>query len=57
MPLSREAFILVHLEGFTVRECADFLGKPRGTIKSHLHRALVALRTELADLKELTRGA
>ncbi len=53
----REAFILVHLEGFTVQECADFLGKPSGTVKSHLHRALVALRTELADLKELTRGA
>lgn len=53
----REAFILVHLEGFTVQECADFLGKPSGTVKSHLHRALVALRMELADLKELTRGA
>ncbi len=48
----REAFVLVHLEGFTVRECADFLGKPSGTVKSHLHRALRKLRTELADLDE-----
>jgi len=48
----REAFILVHLEGFTVSECADLLGKPAGTIKSHLHRALTTLRAELADLQE-----
>ena len=48
----REAFVLVHLEGFTVQECADFLGKPSGTVKSHLHRALVSMRTELADLNE-----
>ena len=48
----REAFVLVHLEGFTVQECADFLGKPSGTVKSHLHRALVKLRAELADLNE-----
>jgi RNA polymerase sigma-70 factor (ECF subfamily) len=49
----REAFILVHLEGFTVQECAELLGKPTGTVKSHLHRALTTLRTELADLQEL----
>jgi RNA polymerase sigma-70 factor (ECF subfamily) len=46
----REAFVLVHMEGFTVRECADLLGKPPGTVKSHLHRALAALRSELTDL-------
>jgi RNA polymerase sigma-70 factor, ECF subfamily len=49
----REPFILVHLEGFTVREAAAVLRKPEGTVKSHLHRALRALRTELADLREL----
>ncbi len=53
----REAFVLVHLEGFTVQECADFLGKPSGTVKSHLHRALVKLRAELADLNEGTGDA
>ena len=53
----REAFVLVHLEGFTVQECADFLRKPSGTIKSHLHRALVKLRAELADLNEGTGDA
>lgn len=50
--LQREVFILIHLEGFTVQECAELLGKPSGTIKSHLHRALTTLRTELADLDE-----
>jgi RNA polymerase sigma-70 factor (ECF subfamily) len=48
----REAFILVHLEGFTVRETGNLLSTPEGTVKSHLHRALKALRTELADLED-----
>ena len=47
----REAFVLVHLEGFTVSECAALLGKPIGTVKSHLHRALKSLRSELSDLQ------
>lgn len=46
----REAFVLVHLEELTVNEAADVLGKAVGTVKSHLHRALAALRGELADL-------
>jgi len=50
----REAFVLVHLEGFTVRETGNLLGAPEGTVKSHLHRALKALRIELADLREAT---
>jgi len=48
----REAFVLVHFEGFTVRETATRLGAPEGTVKSHLHRALKSLRTELADLQD-----
>lgn len=47
----REAFVLVHLEGFTVSEAAELLKKSPGTVKSHLHRGLHALRTALADLK------
>ena len=46
----REVFILVHMDGFTVREAADILGLRPGSIKSHLHRALCHLRTELNDL-------
>jgi RNA polymerase sigma-70 factor (ECF subfamily) len=53
----REAFVLVHLEGFSVREAATCMGKPEGTVKSHLHRALRTLRSELADLAEDTGGS
>jgi RNA polymerase sigma-70 factor (ECF subfamily) len=52
----REAFVLVHMEGFSVREAATVMGKPEGTVKSHLHRALQALRSQLADLAEDTGG-
>jgi RNA polymerase sigma-70 factor (ECF subfamily) len=53
----REAFILVHMEGFTVSESAKLLGKPTGTVKSHLHRALRTLRAELADLQDFDGGS
>jgi RNA polymerase sigma-70 factor (ECF subfamily) len=53
----REVFVLIHLEGFRVRECAEILGKPIGTVKSHLHRALASLRSDLGDLREPTRVA
>jgi RNA polymerase sigma-70 factor (ECF subfamily) len=52
----REAFVLVHLEGFSVSETATLLGKPTGTVKSHLHRALTTLRAELADLRDSDGG-
>jgi RNA polymerase sigma-70 factor (ECF subfamily) len=45
----REAFVLVHLYEHTVHEVAMMTGRAPGTIKSHLHRALRALRQELAD--------
>src|SRR5262245_17966657 len=51
----REAFVLVHLEELTVNEAAEILGKAVGTVKSHLHRTLAALRRELADLREGNR--
>jgi len=47
----RAAFALVHLEGHTVEEAALVVGRSPGTLKSHLHRALVALRRELGDLR------
>jgi RNA polymerase sigma-70 factor (ECF subfamily) len=52
----REAFVLVHLEGWSVREAAAAMGKPVGTTKSHLHRALRSLRSQLSDLGEPPRG-
>lgn len=52
-PRQREALVLVHLEQFTVNETADLLGTSPGTVKAHLHRALKALRRDLADLHEV----
>jgi RNA polymerase sigma-70 factor (ECF subfamily) len=46
----REAFVLVHLEGLSLREAAEVTGRATGTLKSHLHRALRSLRAQLADL-------
>jgi len=48
----RDCFLLVHGEGFTVREAAAIVGKAEGTVKSHLHRALTALRRDLGDLRD-----
>jgi len=52
----REAFVLVHLEEFSVREAAQILGVADGTLKSHLHRALTKLREQLADLRGAEQG-
>ena len=48
----REAFVLVHLEQFTVKEAAEMLGVTLGTAKVHIHRATKALRQSLGDLQE-----
>jgi RNA polymerase sigma-70 factor (ECF subfamily) len=50
--LQRDSFVLVHMEGFSVRETAEILGRAQGTVKSHLHRALRRLRAELGDLRD-----
>lgn len=47
----RDSFVLVHMDGFSVKEAASILALRPGSVKSHLHRALQHLRTELADLK------
>jgi RNA polymerase sigma-70 factor (ECF subfamily) len=49
-PGQREAFVLVHLEGFSLAEAASATGRAVGTMKSHLHRGLASLRARLADL-------
>ena len=46
----REAFILIHLEGFNTQEAASMMGASTGTLKSHLHRATTILRKELHDI-------
>ena len=49
-PAQRDVFILVRLEQFSVGEAARMLGKRENTAKTHLKRALAALRKSLGDL-------
>ena len=48
----RAVFVLRHHEGLPLQEIATLLGLETGTVKVHLHRAVTALRTELADVYE-----
>lgn len=43
----RAALTLYYIEGLAVREIAQVLDVPVGTVKTHLHRARTALRREL----------
>lgn len=43
----RQIVMLKYFEGFTIREIADMLESPEGTIKTWLNRALTALRNDL----------
>ena len=54
----KEAFVLVHMEGLSVREAAALMEKPEGTVKSHLQRSLALLREKLArrGIGEKRRG-
>lgn len=49
-PRQRSIFILKHYEDRSLEEIADLLRLDVGTVKSHMARALVKLRTELRDL-------
>jgi RNA polymerase sigma factor (sigma-70 family) len=45
----REVVFLVYFVGLTQAEVADVLGCSLGTVKSHSHRGLLRLRSELGD--------
>jgi RNA polymerase sigma-70 factor (ECF subfamily) len=46
----RQCLLLRLLEGFTYREIAEMLDVPLGTVMSHVHRARMKLREQLAEL-------
>jgi RNA polymerase sigma-70 factor (ECF subfamily) len=48
-PVYKEVFLLRQVEGLPVREVAEILDLPEGTVKTYLHRA----RAQLTDI--LTR--
>jgi DNA-directed RNA polymerase specialized sigma24 family protein len=45
----RAAIALTYRHGYSVEECAVFMGCRPGTVRSHLARGLVTLRKELGD--------
>ena len=45
----RAAITLNYLHGYSVEECAVFMGCRAGTVRTHLERALATLRKELKD--------
>lgn len=47
-PMQRAAIVLRFYEDRSFAEIAQILGCPEGTARSHVHRALVALRAKLA---------
>jgi RNA polymerase sigma-70 factor (ECF subfamily) len=51
------AVVIVDVEGFSVREAAEILGAPEGTVKSRCARARARLAELLSDLAPDTRGA
>ena len=46
-PAQRTAVVLRHVDGMSYAEIAAATGRPEGTVKAHVHRGLVALRTAL----------
>ncbi len=48
-PKQRTVFILRNHEGLSIQEIAEVMKSAEGTIKVHLHRAVMALRRNLAE--------
>ncbi len=48
-PNQRKVFILRNHEGLSIQEIAEVMKSAEGTIKVHLHRAVMALRRDLAE--------
>lgn len=58
LPLDQAAaVVIVDVEGFSVREAAEILGAPEGTVKSRCARARARLAELLSDLAPPTREA
>ena len=52
----REAVVLRHVEGLPYAEVAEALGRPLGTVKTHVHRGVRQLREDLEAREERVRG-
>ena len=54
--MQREVIERAYLQGFTLREVAEQLDAPLGTVKSALSRGLARLRDRLADDPRVREG-
>jgi len=52
-PEEREVLTLAYVQGLTLREIAERLQIPLGTVKTRLHRGLRGLRQQLAEYPEV----
>ncbi|MFQ5553947.1 MAG: RNA polymerase sigma factor [Acidimicrobiia bacterium] len=48
-PIEREVLVLRYVADLAVDEVAEAIGRPVGTVKSHLHRSLGRLRSTLGE--------
>jgi RNA polymerase sigma-70 factor (ECF subfamily) len=48
-PQQRAALVLSYHHGYSADQCAQLMGLSPGTVRSHLARALAALRREMSD--------
>lgn len=53
-PAVRAAIVLRHVDGLSVAEVAEALGRPEGTIKAQVHRGLRELRAALEASPDFT---
>lgn len=53
-PTVRSAIVLRHVDGLSVAETAEALGRPEGTVKAQVHRGLRELRVLLEDQRAPT---
>ncbi|MFZ4545512.1 MAG: RNA polymerase sigma factor, partial [Saprospiraceae bacterium] len=50
---SKECFVLRFVEGLSIREIAEILQIPEGTVKSRLHFATKKVSVQMKNLKEI----
>ncbi|MFJ4011091.1 RNA polymerase sigma factor [Streptomyces sp. NPDC090026] len=52
-PVQRQVLVLRYYTDLPVTGIAELLGVPEGTVKSRIHTAVAALRTELSDMEAI----